>query len=634
MQNLEIPVRKWESISVDFVALPVAVFDGHEVNEVLTVTDRATKMVHLIPCHNTLDAGTVAELFWWEVVRYHGMPSSIVSDRDKLFMSLFWTELMKFLDVHLRRSSPYHPQTNGQAERTNQTLKQVFRTLLLERPESRWTDLLVLAEIAINSAPIANTEYSPFYLNYGYHPTFWWDLPENAEPGPGAKKEVVRETVRRMRKEWVAVREAFKKEQQKALVYANRKRANYEFRVGQDVLISRRRHYKGQFMAGKGPLAPRAVGPFTIMRKLTPTTLVLDIPKEIRGRAHPVFHSSDLIPYKTRILDPVGMLPDDEAEDLDPPDEGGEGGGDEGGGTSGPVLVDPGDIKGTFGHRRSRSIGGSPLPEFFPEDPSVPPEQDVDEEDDEYSEDDVVGEERAKSASPMERGRAEQGSALGEDWGLAERAALEGEVPPRPAEDYEPVEDADRREEEEEEPPFDEGDAEDAEGEAVLQQGRGHPNAEPVAVLPPSISPQLRWWLDRMRGEGFAAEPERGEADRGRGVSAERDTPAAAEQTAGDERTGAEGSSVMPRSTTVDASGGPGEASPESRLGALQEDCFGEVLLTKLTEPQPLPSFEAVEVVKMKPEILLRMCRDLLVTPCIDLFASAKHHQFPRYFFC
>jgi hypothetical protein len=70
-----------------------------------------------------------------------------------------------------------------------------------------------------------------------------------------------------MRKECTAVREAFKKEQQRALAYANRKRANYEFKVGQDVLISRRRHYKGLFKAGKGPLAPRAVGPFTIMRK-------------------------------------------------------------------------------------------------------------------------------------------------------------------------------------------------------------------------------------------------------------------------------------------------------------------------------------------------------------------------------
>ena len=116
-------MRKWESISLDFIALPVELCgrgEGERFDEVLTVTDRATKMVHLIPCHSNMDAGEIAELFWWEVVRYHGMPpSSIVSDRDKIFISLFWKELMSFLDVQLRRSAPYYTQSNGQAERTN-----------------------------------------------------------------------------------------------------------------------------------------------------------------------------------------------------------------------------------------------------------------------------------------------------------------------------------------------------------------------------------------------------------------------------------------------------------------------------------------------------------------------------------
>ena len=81
-------------------------------------------------------------------------------------MSEFWTELMKFLDMDARRSSPYHPQTNGQAELTNQTLKQVLRTLLLSQDETGWPELIVLAEIAINGAPIANTEYSPFFFEF------------------------------------------------------------------------------------------------------------------------------------------------------------------------------------------------------------------------------------------------------------------------------------------------------------------------------------------------------------------------------------------------------------------------------------------------------------------------------------
>ena len=71
--------------------------------------------------------------FRWEVVRYHGLPRSIISDRGPVFVSQFWTVLMNSLDIDTRRSSPYHPQANGQAERTNQTLKQVLRTLLLSQ---------------------------------------------------------------------------------------------------------------------------------------------------------------------------------------------------------------------------------------------------------------------------------------------------------------------------------------------------------------------------------------------------------------------------------------------------------------------------------------------------------------------
>ena len=165
----------------------------------------------------------------------------------------------------------------------------------------------------------------------------------------------------------------------------------------------------------------------------------------------------------------------------------------------------------------------------------------------------------------------------------------------------------------------------------MLQLGRGHPHAEPIAVSPPRISPQLSWWLDRLRGEESVADPQRGDSGAGMEASVERGTPATVELTAGHRDAG--GSSAEPgRSTEPGAPSGLGETSPEPRLGALQEDCFGEVVLAKLPEPQPLPSYETVEEVKMKPEILLRMCRDILVAPCIDLFASAKHHQFPRYF--
>ena len=81
--------------------------------------------------------------------------------------------------------------------------------------------MIVLAEIAINGAPIANAEYSPFYLNFGYHPVFWWDLPDRQEPGSGVRKEAVRVMVHRMNDDGRMVREAFKKYQDRAAAYAD-----------------------------------------------------------------------------------------------------------------------------------------------------------------------------------------------------------------------------------------------------------------------------------------------------------------------------------------------------------------------------------------------------------------------------
>ena len=103
------------------------------VDEILTVTDMTTKMVVSIQCSSRWNAAEVADNFCWEVVRYHGLPRSIISNRGPVFVSQFWTELTKLLDIDARRSSPYHPQANGQAERTNQTLNQVLRTLLLSQ---------------------------------------------------------------------------------------------------------------------------------------------------------------------------------------------------------------------------------------------------------------------------------------------------------------------------------------------------------------------------------------------------------------------------------------------------------------------------------------------------------------------
>ena len=118
----------------------------------------------------------------------------------------------------------------------------------------------------------------------------------------------MRGMVHRMKYDWKMVREAFKKEQDRAAAYADRRRAYYQFKEGQVVLINRRRHYRGQFGSDRVPLAPRAVGPFRVKRVLTPCTLELETPLAVRGRAVPVFHSSDLIPYETVGVGPEGYV--------------------------------------------------------------------------------------------------------------------------------------------------------------------------------------------------------------------------------------------------------------------------------------------------------------------------------------
>ena len=154
--------------------------------------------------------------------------------------------------------------------------------------------------------------------------------------------------VHRMKDDWMMVRAAFKKEQDIAAAYVDRRRTDYQFKEGQDVLINRRRHYRGQFGSDRWPLAPRAVGPFRVKRVLTPCTLEKEIPLAVRGLAVPVFHSSDLIPYETMVLDPEGMLPEV---------PGGDGGG---GDWSGPVRGPRGGGRGSGKRWKRRSRGEEP----------------------------------------------------------------------------------------------------------------------------------------------------------------------------------------------------------------------------------------------------------------------------------
>ena len=117
---------------MDWSEIPEILVPGQNesYDSVLTITCRATKKVTLIPCTKKQTAPELAEVFHHEVVRDDGLQNSIVHDRDKRFMGYFWTTLCKNMGVKPRPTSAFHPQTNGQAERTNQTFKTVLRTII------------------------------------------------------------------------------------------------------------------------------------------------------------------------------------------------------------------------------------------------------------------------------------------------------------------------------------------------------------------------------------------------------------------------------------------------------------------------------------------------------------------------
>lgn len=178
LQPLPIPQDCWQDISIDFVeGLPKS--NGYSV--ILVVVDRLTKYAHFIPVKHPFTVAQITKLFFSQIVKLHGLPRSIVSNRDKIFTSTFWQELFKLNSTKLHLSSAYHPQSDGQTERINQCLKMILRCAVHHTP-TQWAKWIDSAELWYNSCYLSSLKCSPFKALYVMDPNLGV-LPSNWSAG-------------------------------------------------------------------------------------------------------------------------------------------------------------------------------------------------------------------------------------------------------------------------------------------------------------------------------------------------------------------------------------------------------------------------------------------------------------------
>ncbi|KAJ9509948.1 hypothetical protein QJQ45_011453 [Haematococcus lacustris] len=284
---LAIPYDRWESISMDLITkLPPG---EHGFDAIAVFVDRLSKMVHFVPCRESMNAESFARLFIDNVFKHHGVPREIISDRGSHFTNHFWASIMTILGVKECKSSAYHPQSDGQTERYNRTLEEMLRHYI-SPAQSDWPFFLSLAEFAVNNSWQESIQSTPFLVNTGQSPL----TPALLElPG-----EVYCPTARRLSEWWQSnvkqARHFMELAQRRQAYMANKGRQEVEYHTGQLVLLSTKNLRMKPGKAKK--LLPRFIGPFKVLEHVGPVAVRLDLPQAM-ARMHPVFHVSLLRPY-------------------------------------------------------------------------------------------------------------------------------------------------------------------------------------------------------------------------------------------------------------------------------------------------------------------------------------------------
>ncbi|GJR02420.1 putative reverse transcriptase domain-containing protein [Tanacetum coccineum] len=280
-----IPIWKWENITMDFVTKLPKTTSGQDT--IWVIVDRLTKSAHFLPMKETDSMEKLTRQYLKEVVSRHGVPVSIISDRDSKFTSHFWKSLNEALGTQLDMSTAYHPQTDGQSERTIQMLEDMLRACVMDFRKG-WDRHLPLIEFSYNNNYHTSIKAAPFEALYGRKcrsPICWAEVGDAQLTGP----EIVRETTEKI----IQIKHRLQASRDRQRSYADKRRKPLEFQVGDKVML-KVSPWKGVIRFGKrGKLNPRYIGPFKILAKVGTVAYRLELPEQL-SRVHSTFHVSNL----------------------------------------------------------------------------------------------------------------------------------------------------------------------------------------------------------------------------------------------------------------------------------------------------------------------------------------------------
>ncbi|KAJ8523407.1 hypothetical protein ON010_g17573 [Phytophthora cinnamomi] len=308
LEPLRILDERWRSISMDFITdLPLTM---SKVDSILVVVDRLTKRCHFAPIAKTVTAEGVARLFIDHIWRHHGMPTSIVSDRDRKFVSAFWQHVFKSIGTTLNMTVAHRAQGDGQTERMNRTLEEYLRSFV--GPQQDDCDPhLANAEFAVKSTVNASTKMSPFEADLGYIPLNPLQLSAEKLKGiPTSKRGA------EFREKQAAIlsrcREALAQAQERMKDVYDHNRHEQEFQVSDRVYLSTQNlDPKHTGLPNSSKLGPKWIGPYSVVRHIHNHAYELNI--QSGNKLHPVFNTSALKPYHipTRLSRPKDVVPAD-----------------------------------------------------------------------------------------------------------------------------------------------------------------------------------------------------------------------------------------------------------------------------------------------------------------------------------